>query len=73
MISTGEFWFDALDGTPLPPHPNSVRRELLGRMWRFARSENDIIFNSYPPVALSPYGPLAGLRGKLGPNRKVIL
>jgi arylsulfatase A-like enzyme len=58
---------------PLPPHLDSVRRELLGKMWRFAHRENDIIFNAYPPVALAPYGPLVGLRGKLAPNRKVIL
>jgi len=51
--------------TPWPPlssHLESVRRELLSRMWRFARRENDIIFNAYPPVALSPYGPVVGLR-----------
>jgi len=47
---------------PLPPHLDSVRQELLGKMWRFARRENDIIFNAYPPVALSPYGPIIGLR-----------
>lgn len=49
---------------PLPSHLDSVRRELLGKMWRFARRENDIIFNAYPPVALAPYGPVVGLRGK---------
>jgi arylsulfatase A-like enzyme len=48
----------------LPPHLDSVRRELLGKMWRFARRENDIIFNAYPPVALAPYGPLVGLCGE---------
>ena len=47
---------------PLPSHLESVRRELLGKMWRFARRENDIIFNAYPPVALAPYGPVVGLR-----------
>lgn len=49
---------------PLPLHLDEVRRKLLGKMWRFARSENDIIFNGYPPVALAPYGPVAGLRGE---------
>ena len=41
---------------------SEVRRELLIKMWRFARRENDIIFNGYPPVALAPYGPIIGLR-----------
>jgi arylsulfatase A-like enzyme len=49
---------------PLPRHLDEVRRKLLGKMWRFARRENDIIFNGYPPVALAPYGPVAGLRGE---------
>ena len=51
--------------TPWPPLPaplDDVRRELLGKMWRFARREDDIIFNGYPPVALAPYGPIVGLR-----------
>jgi len=46
---------------PLPNHLEDVRQELLAKMWRFARRENDIIFNSYPPVALAPYGPITGL------------
>ena len=46
----------------LPAHLEQVRRELLGKMWRFALRENDIIFNSYPPVALAAYGPVVGLR-----------
>jgi arylsulfatase A-like enzyme len=46
---------------PLPDNLDAVRRELLSKMWRFARRENDIIFNSYPPVALAPYGPIQGL------------
>ena len=46
----------------LPSHLESIRRELLGMMWRFAQRENDIIFNAYPPVALAPYGPVVGLR-----------
>ena len=50
---------------PLPPQLDDVRRELLGKMWRFARREDDIIFNSYPPVALAPYGPIVGLRADL--------
>jgi arylsulfatase A-like enzyme len=49
---------------PLAPELDAVRRELLGRMWRFALREHDIIFNAHPPVALPPYGPLVGLRGE---------
>jgi len=48
---------------PLPSHLDEVRQELLGKMWRFALRENDIIFNGYPPVALATYGPTVGLRG----------
>ena len=52
----------------LPSHLDSVRRELLGKMWRFARRENDIVFNAYPPVALAPYGPVVGLHRESNPN-----
>ncbi|NLO05997.1 MAG: DUF4976 domain-containing protein, partial [candidate division WS1 bacterium] len=36
---------------------NEVRREMLGRMWRFAAARDDTIFNPYFTVALTPYGP----------------
>ncbi|HCR16175.1 MAG TPA: hypothetical protein DIU35_01725 [Candidatus Latescibacteria bacterium] len=39
---------------PLPAHLDADRQELLAKMWRFARRENDIIFYSYPPVSLAP-------------------
>ena len=45
---------------PLPPDLDAVRRDMLGRMWRFALKENDIVFNAYAPVALAPYGPASG-------------
>ena len=45
----------------LPSELDKVRQELLGKMWRFARREGDIIFNPFPPVALAAYGPLTGL------------
>lgn len=48
---------------PLAPELDAVRRDLLGRMWRFAIEQDDVIFNAYLPVALPPYGPLEGLRG----------
>lgn len=41
----------------LTPVLEKVRRELLRKMWRFARQQNDFIFNSYATVALAPYGP----------------
>ncbi len=46
----------------LPPHLNEVRREMLGRMWRFAAERDDTIFNPYFTVALTPYGPAEGFR-----------
>ena len=34
------------------------KRRLIRRMWRFAEAESDeLIFDSYPAVALAPYGP----------------
>jgi len=44
----------------LPEHLDEVRRDLLGRMWRFAREQRDTIFNQYFTVALAPYGPAEG-------------
>jgi arylsulfatase A-like enzyme len=35
----------------------SVRKELLAKMWTFAAQHNDIIFNPYGTVALAPLGP----------------
>jgi len=34
---------------------------MMGRMWRFAEREHDIVFNQFPPVAMAPYGPLIGM------------
>ncbi|RLI02151.1 hypothetical protein DRO38_04285 [Candidatus Bathyarchaeota archaeon] len=34
-----------------------VKRRLIEEMWRWAEKTDDIIFNSYPSVALVPYGP----------------
>jgi len=47
---------------PLKPELEEVRRELMAKMWRFARKEEDIIFNAFAPVAVACYGPLVGLR-----------
>ena len=44
----------------LPEELNTVRREMLRRMWRFAAQRDDTIFNPYFTVALTPYGPAEG-------------
>ena len=41
----------------LPAELDAVRRDMLGRMWKFAREQRDTTFNSYCTVALAPYGP----------------
>lgn len=47
----------------LSDHPDyqEIKRDLVGRMWRFADREKDIIFNPYVTVALAPWGPAVGL------------
>lgn len=35
----------------------SVRKDLLGKMWTFAAEHNDTIFNPYGTVAFAPLGP----------------
>lgn len=42
---------------PLSPELETVRRDLLARMWAFAREQEDIIFNPYLTVAQAPLGP----------------
>jgi len=42
---------------PLPDTLDAVRKDLLGRMWKFAQEHNDQIFNQYITVAMPPYGP----------------
>jgi arylsulfatase A-like enzyme len=37
-----------------------VKRELCGRLWRFAASEEDAAINPYITVGLAPYGPAEG-------------
>ena len=39
-----------------------VRRDMLRRVWRFARSEGDAAINSYITVGLAPYGPAEAFR-----------
>jgi arylsulfatase A-like enzyme len=46
---------------PLPPELDGVRRELLQKMWEFARIHKDQIFNPYLTVAMAPLGPASML------------
>jgi arylsulfatase A-like enzyme len=42
---------------PLSPELESIRRDLLRRLWEFAREQEDQIFNPYYTVAMAPIGP----------------
>ena len=39
------------------PAFEEVKRQMCGRMWRFARDEDDSAINNYITVGLAPYGP----------------
>ncbi|MBM4047389.1 MAG: DUF4976 domain-containing protein [Planctomycetes bacterium] len=43
------------------PEYESIKRELVRKMWRKAREEKDFICNPYATVALAPYGPADAL------------
>jgi arylsulfatase A-like enzyme len=47
----------------LPPKLEAVRDDLLRRIWRFNRAEDDMLCNPYATVALAPRGPADGLAG----------
>ena len=40
----------------------SVKRELIGKMWRFAASQDDAAINGYITTALAPWGPAEAFR-----------
>ena len=44
------------------PEYDEVKRDLVGRMWRFAGQTQDHIFNPYATVALAPWGPADAYR-----------
>jgi len=44
------------------PAYQDIKRELCGRMWRFAHSEDDGATNAYITVGLAPYGPAEAFR-----------
>ncbi len=42
------------------PDAEPVKRDLCGRMWRFAHRQDDAMINPYITVGLAPYGPGEG-------------
>ena len=40
----------------------AVKRDLVGRMWRFAHQQDDALINPYITVGLAPYGPAEAFR-----------
>lgn len=40
-----------------------IKRDMVRRMWRFARREGDAAINPYITVGLAPYGPAEAFRG----------
>jgi arylsulfatase A-like enzyme len=44
------------------PAYEAVKREMCGRMWRFAHREGDSAINPYITVGLAPYGPAEAFR-----------
>ena len=44
------------------PAYGAIKREMVRRMWRFARREDDTAINSYITVSIAPYGPAEGFR-----------
>jgi hypothetical protein len=44
------------------PAHEGVKRELCGRMWRFAYEEGDTAINPYITVGLAHYGPAEAFR-----------
>lgn len=44
------------------PAYEAIKREMCGRMWRFAYREDDAAINPYITVGLAPYGPAEAFR-----------
>jgi choline-sulfatase len=44
------------------PQLASAKRDMVGRMWRFAHSHDDSVINPYITVGLAPYGPAEAFR-----------
>jgi arylsulfatase A-like enzyme len=46
------------------PEYDAIKREMCGRLWRFARKEKDRTHSSYITVGIAPYGPADAFREK---------
>ncbi len=46
------------------PEVADAERELVARMWRFARHTGDTMHNPYITVGLAPYGPMTAFKGE---------
>ncbi len=48
----------------LEAHPDyqTIKRELYGKLWRFAWEQQDTQINPYITIALAPYGPAEAFR-----------
>lgn len=59
VVEHGEGWPNSQTPPwpPLSPDLNQVRKDMLTRMWKFAKEHNDQIFNNYITVAMAPFGP----------------
>lgn len=61
LRGAGEQTTDRSAWPVLPNQLDTVRKELLAKMWKFAQTHDDQIFTPYITVAMAPYGPGAGL------------
>jgi len=53
---------DEMQNLAEDPACAEVKRELCGRMWRFAEGEDDTAINPYITVGLAPFGPAEAFR-----------
>jgi len=54
---------DEMVNVSADPAYQAIQRDLVRRMWRFARRENDSAINSYITVSLAPWGPAEAFEG----------
>jgi hypothetical protein len=48
------------------PAYERVKRDMCGRLWRFAHREDDTAINPYITVGLAPYGPAEAFHRPIG-------
>jgi arylsulfatase A-like enzyme len=53
---------DEMKNVATDPAYEDIKRELCGRMWRFACTEDDTAINPYITTGLAPYGPAEAFR-----------